>query len=56
MQYQNEELLKKWQPVVEHPDLPKITDAHKKSVVATLLENQERASREAAIGLSLIHI
>jgi len=50
MQYHNEELLKKWQPVVEHPDLPKITDAHKKSVVATLLENQERASREAAAG------
>ena len=50
MQYQNEELLKKWQPVVEHPDLPKITDPHKKSVVATLLENQERASREAAAG------
>jgi len=50
MQYQNEELLKKWQPVVEHPDLPKITDPHKKSVVATLLENQERASREAAVG------
>jgi len=50
MQYVNEELQKKWQPVVEHPDLPEIKDAHKKSVVATLLENQEKASREAASG------
>ena len=45
-----EELQKKWQPVIEHPDLPEIKDAHRRAVVATLLENQEIASRESAAG------
>ena len=36
----NEELLKKWQPVLEHPDLGEIKDPHKRAVVAQLLENQ----------------
>ena len=44
--YQTDELQKKWQPVLEHADLPEIADAHKRSTVATLLENQERAARE----------
>jgi len=46
----NSDLQKKWQPVLEHPDLEKIVDPHKRSVVATLLENQERSSREQGIG------
>ena len=33
-------LIKKWQPVLEHSDLPKIENAHKRGVVAQLLENQ----------------
>ncbi len=44
--YQTDELQKKWQPVLEHADLPEISNAHKRSTVATLLENQERAARE----------
>ena len=44
--YQTDELQKKWQPVLEHTDLPEIADAHKRSTVATLLENQERAAAE----------
>jgi hypothetical protein len=48
--YLNEELQKKWQPVLEHADLPSITDPHKRAVVATLLENQEKDSREQAGG------
>ena len=44
--YQTDELQKKWQPVLEHADLPEISDAHKRSTVATLLENQERAAAE----------
>tara|TARA_R100000808_G_scaffold24863_1_gene58862 strand:+ start:4973 stop:6346 length:1374 start_codon:yes stop_codon:yes gene_type:complete len=48
--YVTEELQKKWQPVLEHPDLPEIGDAHRRTVTATLLENQERASAEAASG------
>jgi len=50
MSYVTDELVEKWQPVLEHPDLAEIKDAHKRSTVATLLENQERASREAAQG------
>jgi len=37
---------KKWQPVLEHPDLPKIEDTYKRAVTATILENQERAAKE----------
>ena len=43
----NEQIQSKWGPVLEHPDLPKIQDAHKRSVVAQLLENTEIALREA---------
>jgi hypothetical protein len=50
MQYVTEELVDKWTPVLEHADLPEIKDAHRRSVTATLLENQERASRESAQG------
>jgi hypothetical protein len=43
-----EELNNKWKPVLEHSDLPEITDAHKRLVTATVLENTERALREAS--------
>ena len=46
--YNLDELQKKWQPVLEHPDLSTITDAHKRATVAILLENQEYAAREQA--------
>ena len=45
-----EDLIKKWQPVLEHNDLPEIKDVHRRSVTATLLENQEKAAKEAAYG------
>ena len=48
--YQSDELQKKWQPVLEHQDLPEIKDAHKRAVTATLLENQERSAREQNAG------
>ena len=44
--YLSEELQKKWAPVLEHSDLPKIQDKYRESVTAILLENQERASQE----------
>ena len=50
MQSLNETVQKKWQPVLEHPDLAPIKDTHKRSVVAQLLENQERAAREDGFG------
>ena len=43
---QSNDLVNKWQPVLEHPELDSITDAHKKATIATLLENQEIAARE----------
>jgi len=45
---QTDALISKWQPVLEHPDLDPIKDAHKRSVTATLLENQQIAAREQA--------
>jgi len=51
----NEELLKKWQPVLEHPDLGEIKDPHKRAVVAQLLENQEISAREQGFGSGGYH-
>ena len=42
-----EEIQKKWAPILEHADLPAIKDAHRRSVTAVVLENTERALREA---------
>jgi hypothetical protein len=43
----NEQLIAKWKPVLEHEDLPRISDAHKRNVTAVLLENTEKAIRES---------
>ena len=48
----SESIQQKWQPVLEHPDLPKITDAYKRAVTSMVLENQEKALREDAAFLS----
>lgn len=42
----NEEVMKKWGPILEHADLPSIADSHKRAVTATLLENTEKALAE----------
>jgi len=44
-----EEIQKKWAPILEHSELPTIRDAHRRSVTAVLLENTERALRESAV-------
>ena len=44
--YLSEELQNKWSPVLDHEDMDKISDPHKRSVTAVLLENQEQAIRE----------
>jgi hypothetical protein len=46
--YLSEQYEKKWQPVLEHPDLPKVSDSYRRAVTATILENQERAMKEDA--------
>ena len=44
--YLTENLQEKWQPVLEHPDLPKNEAAYKRAVTTVILENQEKAVRE----------
>jgi len=44
----NEQLVNKWQPVLDHEDLPQITDSHRRVVTAHMLEQQEIAMREEA--------
>jgi len=41
--YLSEDLQKKWAPVLEHADLPKISDPYKRAVTALVLENQVQA-------------
>ena len=44
--FQSEQLQEKWAPLLDHEGSEKITDSHKRSVTAVLLENQERFLRE----------
>ena len=44
----NEQIQNKWKSVVSHPDLPEIKDAHRRNVTAMVLENTEKALREAS--------
>ena len=44
----NEELMKKWAPILEHSALPTITDGHREAVTATLLENTETSIKEGS--------
>jgi hypothetical protein len=47
-----EQLQEKWQPVLEHPDLPEIKDSYKRAVTTVILENQERSMTEDRTFLS----
>lgn len=42
----NEALMKKWAPILDHPDLPKITDTYRRNVTAILLENTQTDLRD----------
>ena len=44
--FNSEQLQEKWQPVLEHADLPEIKDAYKKAVTTVILENQEKSMSE----------
>ena len=44
--YLTDELQKKWQKVLDHPELPVVKDAHKRAVLTVLLENQENEARK----------
>lgn len=44
--YLSETHTRKWGPVLDHPELSKITDTYRRAVTGVLLENQERTLRE----------
>ncbi len=44
----SEQLEKKWAAVLDHENLPKITDKHRRAVTAIVLENQAKALQEEA--------
>ena len=44
--FQTQHLQEKWQPVLEHPELPKIEDAYRRAVTTLILENQEKSLKE----------
>jgi len=44
--YLSETHTAKWAPVLDHPELGKITDSYRRAVTGVLLENQERVLRE----------
>ena len=50
--FNTEQLQEKWQPVLEHKNLPKIDDAYRRAVTTIILENQEKAMKEDARFLS----
>ena len=50
--YLTEELQKKWQPVLEHPELTAIKDPYKRAVTALVLENQHQAMAQDAQALN----
>ena len=41
-----EQAQQKWAEVLDHADLPKISDPYKRAVTAVILENQEKALAE----------
>ena len=53
--YNSSSLQEKWQPVLEHTDLPDIKDPYRKAVTAVILENQEKALKEDAAFLGEAH-
>ena len=46
--YLSESLQKKWEGVLDHPDLPAIKDPYRKAVTAVILENQATEMQKAA--------
>lgn len=53
--YLTEELQKKWQPVLEHPELESIKDPYKKAVTALVLENQQQAMAQDSQALNEVN-
>ena len=50
----SEQFTKKWGPVLDHPDLPEITDPHRRAVTAMMLENVEKQYSQDQLGSGLL--
>ena len=50
--YLTEELQRKWDPVLNHPELESIKDPYKKAVTALVLENQQQAMSQDRMALN----
>ena len=50
----SENINKKWAPVLDHPDLPEIKDAHRRAVTAMCLENVEKQYAQDQQGAGLL--
>jgi len=46
--YLSENLQKKWEGVLDHPDLPAIKDPYRKAVTAVILENQAQEMQKSS--------
>jgi hypothetical protein len=46
--YLSEQLQRKWEGVLDHPDVPSISDPYRKAVTAVILENQATEMRKAS--------
>ena len=49
-----EQIDKKWKPVLDHPDLPEIKDAHRRAVTAICLENVEAQAKQDKQGTGML--
>jgi hypothetical protein len=53
--YLNEQLLKKWDKVLNHEDCAPISDSYRKGVLAQLLENQEKdCQQQGTLGVTFL--
>ena len=50
----SEQINKKWEPVLDHPDLPKISDPYRRAVTAICLENVETQYAQDNQGAGLL--
>jgi hypothetical protein len=53
MTLSNRDLVKKWEPVLEHSSFTPIKDEQRKAMTATILENTQRALQEDSTAVSL---
>jgi len=44
--FNSEKYAKKWEPILEHADLPEIKDSYRKAVTTVVLEQQQKALKE----------